>query len=115
MRQAFDKGFFVGGALASMMTVTKGRCPNGRFPTHPNAAAPLMKTGRASRYPDARRHVRLRQALLGLRLGQPDARRPAEPPQGARRRVRRPVAEAWAVDVPGARVRGRAATSATGW
>ena len=27
MRQAFDKGFFVGGALASMMTVTKGRAP----------------------------------------------------------------------------------------
>ena len=27
MRQAFDKGFYVGGALASMMTVTKGRIP----------------------------------------------------------------------------------------
>jgi flavin-dependent dehydrogenase len=48
MRQAFDKGFFMGGALASAMTVTKGRAPNGRFPTHPNAAAPLRKTGRAS-------------------------------------------------------------------
>src|SRR6188768_4188118 len=33
MRQAFDKGFFMGGALASAMTVTKGRAPNGRFPT----------------------------------------------------------------------------------
>ena len=51
MRQAFDKGFFVGGALASAMTVTKGRMPNGRFPTHPNAEAPLKKTGRASRFP----------------------------------------------------------------
>src|SRR6476620_4845305 len=51
MRQAFDKGFFTGGALASAMTVTKGRAPNGRFPTHPNAAAPLKRTGRASRYP----------------------------------------------------------------
>ena len=51
MRQAFDKGFFVGGALASMMTVTKGRAPNGRFPTHPNSAAPLKRTGRAARYP----------------------------------------------------------------
>jgi len=51
MRQAFDKGFLVGGAVASMMTVTKGRMPNGRFPTHPNSAAPLMRTGRASRYP----------------------------------------------------------------
>ena len=51
MRQAFDRGFFVGGALASMMTVTRGRAPNGRFPTHPNATAPLLKTGRSSRYP----------------------------------------------------------------
>src|SRR5205823_5368083 len=34
MRQAFDKGFFVGGALASAMTVTKGHAPNGRRPAH---------------------------------------------------------------------------------
>ena len=33
------------------MTVTKGRMPNGRYPTHPNADAPLIKTGRARRYP----------------------------------------------------------------
>ena len=32
MRQAFDKGFFVGGALASMMTVTKGRSPERPLP-----------------------------------------------------------------------------------
>src|SRR5262245_50336950 len=51
MRQAFDKGFFGGGSLASAMTVTKGRAPNGRFPTLPNSAAPLKKTKRASRYP----------------------------------------------------------------
>ena len=36
MRQVFDKGFFAGGALASMMTATKGRVPNGRLQTHPN-------------------------------------------------------------------------------
>ena len=30
MRQAFDRGFYVM-ALASMMTVTKGKMPNGRF------------------------------------------------------------------------------------
>ena len=27
MRQVFDKGFFMGGALASAMTVTKGQAP----------------------------------------------------------------------------------------
>jgi electron-transferring-flavoprotein dehydrogenase len=51
MRQAFDKGLFVGGALASMMTVTKGRAPGKRLPTHPNSEAPLLKSGRASAYP----------------------------------------------------------------
>jgi electron-transferring-flavoprotein dehydrogenase len=51
MRQAFDKGFFVGGALASAMTVTKGKLPPGERATHRNADAPLIRTGRAARYP----------------------------------------------------------------
>jgi electron-transferring-flavoprotein dehydrogenase len=51
MRQAFDKGFFGGGALASAMTVTKGKLPPGERATHRNADAPLIRTGRAARYP----------------------------------------------------------------
>ena len=51
MRQAFDKGFFLGGALASAMTVTKGKLPPKELDTHPNAEAPLLRTGRAKRYP----------------------------------------------------------------
>ncbi len=51
MRQVFDKGFFVGGALASAMTVTKGKLPPKDFDTHPNADAPLIRTGRAAQYP----------------------------------------------------------------
>ena len=51
MRQAFDKGFFVGGALASAMTVTKGKLPPFELETEPNAARPLLRTGRAARYP----------------------------------------------------------------
>ncbi len=51
MRQVFDKGFFMGGALASAMTVTKGKLPPKDFETHRNAEAPLMRTGRAARYP----------------------------------------------------------------
>jgi electron-transferring-flavoprotein dehydrogenase len=51
MRQAFDKGFFVGGALASMMTVTKGRLPPKDRATNRNADAPLLRTNRAERYP----------------------------------------------------------------
>jgi electron-transferring-flavoprotein dehydrogenase len=51
MRQAFDKGFFLGGALASAMTVTKGKFPPKELATHRNAEAPLLRTGRAARYP----------------------------------------------------------------
>ena len=51
MRQAFDKGFYLGGALASAMTVTKGKLPPKEFETHPNGETPLLRTGRASSYP----------------------------------------------------------------
>ena len=51
MRQVFGKGLFVGGALASAMTVTKGKLPPKDRPTHPNADARLIRTGRAARYP----------------------------------------------------------------
>jgi electron-transferring-flavoprotein dehydrogenase len=51
MRQAFDKGFFVGGALASMMTVTKGKLPPFDLRTEANSERTLIRTGRAKRYP----------------------------------------------------------------
>ena len=51
MRQVFDKGFFVGGALASAMTVTKGKLPPKDYPTHSNAETALRRTGRAASYP----------------------------------------------------------------
>jgi electron-transferring-flavoprotein dehydrogenase len=94
MRQAFDKGFFLGGALASMMTVTKGRMPNGRFPTHPNSAAPLTRTGRASRYPkpDGKYVFDKLSSVYAsgnrTRDDQPNHLKVST-------RVRRPVAEAW--------------------
>ena len=94
MRQAFDKGFFVGGAMASMMTVTKGRMPNGRFPTHPNSAAPLMRTGRASSYtkPDGKYVFDKLSSVFAsgnrTRDDQPNHLKVTT-------RVRRPVAEAW--------------------
>jgi len=51
MRQVFDKGFFVGGALASAQTVTKGKLPPKEFLSEANAARTLIRTDRASRYP----------------------------------------------------------------
>jgi electron-transferring-flavoprotein dehydrogenase len=51
MRQVFDKGFFMGGALASAMTVTKGKLPPKDFGTEPNGARALLRTNRATAYP----------------------------------------------------------------
>ena len=51
MRQAFDKGFFGGGARASMMTVTKGKLPPFDMLSEANAEHSLIRTGRAARYP----------------------------------------------------------------
>jgi electron-transferring-flavoprotein dehydrogenase len=51
MRQVFDKGFFLGGAYASAMTVTKGRFPPKEFRIEPNGAHELIRTDRAKAYP----------------------------------------------------------------
>lgn len=51
MRQAFEKGFFVGGALASAMTVTKGKLPPKELHNERNDGVPLSRSGRAARYP----------------------------------------------------------------
>ncbi|HLG67111.1 MAG TPA: electron-transfer flavoprotein:ubiquinone oxidoreductase [Acidimicrobiales bacterium] len=52
MRQAFEHGFFLGGALASVMTVTKGKVSLGRARREPDDAQPVLRTDRASRYPE---------------------------------------------------------------
>ena len=51
MRQAFGKGFYVGGALASMSTATKGKFPPGDAATERDADHELIRTDRARRYP----------------------------------------------------------------
>jgi electron-transferring-flavoprotein dehydrogenase len=51
MRQVFGRGFFIGGALASAMTVSKGRVEIGKLPAEPDAEQPLLRTGRAAQYP----------------------------------------------------------------
>ncbi len=42
MRQAFKYGFFAGGALAGLMTVTKGLFPGWRFPSKRDSEQPLF-------------------------------------------------------------------------
>jgi electron-transferring-flavoprotein dehydrogenase len=52
MRQAFGRGFWLGGALAGAMTATKGKFPPGNARTHADAAQDLIATGRSRRYPE---------------------------------------------------------------
>ena len=51
MRSAFGRGFFVGGALAGAMSLTKGRLSLGKVRAERDDAQPLLRTDRASRYP----------------------------------------------------------------
>ena len=51
MRQVFQRGFFMGGAFASAMTVSKGRLAVGKKEAEPDADASLITTDRAKSYP----------------------------------------------------------------
>jgi electron-transferring-flavoprotein dehydrogenase len=51
MRQAFGRGFFVGGALAGAMTASKGKFPPGNLETERDADQTLIVTDRAKSYP----------------------------------------------------------------
>jgi electron-transferring-flavoprotein dehydrogenase len=53
MRQAFGRGFYVGGALAGAMTGSKGHFPPGDWPTERDADQSLLRTDRAASYPAA--------------------------------------------------------------
>jgi electron-transferring-flavoprotein dehydrogenase len=53
MRPAFGRGFWMGGALAGMMTASRGMLPPGEARTEPDAEQRLIRTDRARRYPRA--------------------------------------------------------------
>jgi electron-transferring-flavoprotein dehydrogenase len=50
MRQVFGRGLLLGGALASVMAVSKGKVDFGKMSTEPDDAQPLLDSGRASQY-----------------------------------------------------------------
>ena len=52
MRQAFGRGFWLGGAMASAMTVSGGRFPPGDSRSEPDAEQELLRTSRADDYPE---------------------------------------------------------------
>jgi len=51
MRQAFGRGFWMGGALAGVMTATKGHLPPGEAHTERDADQELVITARSREYP----------------------------------------------------------------
>jgi electron-transferring-flavoprotein dehydrogenase len=51
MRQPFTKGFFVGGAIASAMTVTKGAFPGGHWKQEHDSEIPMSVGKAVARYP----------------------------------------------------------------
>jgi electron-transferring-flavoprotein dehydrogenase len=51
MRQAFGRGFWLGGALAGAMTATKGHFPPGSTRTERDSDQELIRTERAQSYP----------------------------------------------------------------
>jgi electron-transferring-flavoprotein dehydrogenase len=51
MRQAFGRGFWLGGALAGAITATRGHFPPGNARTEPDAEQELVRTDRAKAYP----------------------------------------------------------------
>jgi electron-transferring-flavoprotein dehydrogenase len=51
MRQAFGRGFWLGGALAGAMTASRGKFPPGDARTEPDADQELIRTDRAKSYP----------------------------------------------------------------
>jgi electron-transferring-flavoprotein dehydrogenase len=51
MRQPFSRGFFVGGALASAMTITRGAFPGGMWKQHLDSEEDMELGGAAEKYP----------------------------------------------------------------
>jgi electron-transferring-flavoprotein dehydrogenase len=51
MRQVFTKGFFLGGALASAMTITRGAFPGGHWKAPADAEEPVEIDGAGESYP----------------------------------------------------------------
>jgi electron-transferring-flavoprotein dehydrogenase len=51
MRQAFGRGFWIGGALAGAMTATRGAFPRGNKDLEPDTDVELIRTERANSYP----------------------------------------------------------------
>ena len=104
MRQPFAKGFFVGGAIASAMTITRGAFPNGHWKQEHDAEHEMVIDGAAKNYPkpDGKYTFdKLSSVFASGNATRDDAPEPhPHPEQGAAR-----GGADLGVDVPGAGVR----------
>jgi electron-transferring-flavoprotein dehydrogenase len=101
MKQPFARGLVVGGAIASAMTVTKGRFPGGHWPTHRDAESELLLSDRHERYPRPDGKYTF-DKLSGVFLTGNATRDDAPSHIRIERHVPREVAEAWAWMCPAA-------------
>jgi electron-transferring-flavoprotein dehydrogenase len=93
MRQVFQRGFYVGGALASAMTVSKGHLEIGKMPAEPDADQPLLDSNVSYPAPDGK----LTFDKLSSVFASGNKTRDDQPNHiKIERRVPREVAELWA-------------------
>ena len=70
--------------MGSLMVATKGAFPGGHWKNEPDAEVAGGDRRRGEEVPEARQQVHLRQAQLGLPLGQRDPRRRARTTSASR-------------------------------
>jgi len=94
MRQVFGRGFWLGAALAGMMTATKGHVPPGPYRTEPDSEQELVRSGRAAQYPKADGKLTF-DKLSSVYLSGNRTRDDAPDHLRVRHHVPRDVAELW--------------------
>jgi electron-transferring-flavoprotein dehydrogenase len=95
MRQAFGRGFYVGGMLAGAMTATRGAFPPGTMRTERDADQHVFRTARAARYPAADGRLTF-DKLSSVYLSGNRTRDDAPNHLRVRPRVPREIGELWA-------------------
>ena len=95
MRQPFTKGFFVGGALASAMTITKGAFPGGHFKQEHDSEVEMVLDGAAKSYPKPDGKYTFDKLSSVFALGQRDPRRRARTTSASRSTCRCEIAQTW--------------------
>jgi electron-transferring-flavoprotein dehydrogenase len=94
MRQAFGRGFYLGGMMAGAMTASLGKFPPGNAKTERDAEQPLFRTGRARSYPAPDGKLTF-DKLSSVYLSGNKTRDDAPNHIRIRRRVPRELGEAW--------------------